>query len=121
VVRNRLRRDLLATPINVARFLGVVAVAGMIVARNSIQTAVKSIRELLESLGPLVAFRKLYGILNALEMQIEDGRFQKHAVARLCEALLATAELYPINEDAACQLEQLVCTVIELTHRVPSA
>jgi hypothetical protein len=47
-------------------------------------------------------------------MQVEDGRFQKHAVARLCEALLATAELYPIDEEAAGELEQLACAVIEL-------
>jgi len=83
-------------------------------ARNRVYAAVKPIREVLESLGPPIAFRKLHGILNALEMQVEDGRFQKHAVTRLCEAMLATAELYDIDEEAASQLEELACGLIDL-------
>ena len=83
-------------------------------AQNPVQAAVQPIRQLLKSLGRPAAFRKLHGILNALEMQVEDGRFQKHAVARLCEALLATAELYPIDEEVARKLEQLSCAVVEL-------
>jgi hypothetical protein len=83
-------------------------------ARNRVYAAVKPIRELLESLGPPIAFRKLHGILNALEMQVEDGRFQKHAVTRLCEAMLATAELYEIDEETASRLESLTCGLIDL-------
>ena len=75
--------------------------------------AVKPIRELLESHGPPIVWRKLNGILNALEMQVEDGRFQVLAVTRLCEALLASAELYPIGKEAAGRLEQLTNAVIE--------
>jgi hypothetical protein len=73
---------------------------------------VKRIRSLVESLGPAVRFRKLHGVLNALEMQVEDGRYQRHAVARLCEALLATAELYTIPEPMRQQLEDLACKVV---------
>jgi hypothetical protein len=83
-------------------------------ARDQIAVAVKQVREHLESLGPSVAFRKLHGILNALEMQVEDGRYQRHAVVRLCEALLAAAELYNIPENAARELEYLVCEVVGL-------
>ena len=83
-------------------------------ARNQLFLALKPIQKLIASLGPPIAFRKLNGILAALEIQVEDGHFQRHAVARLCEALLATRELYEIGEDATDRLEQLVCKVIEL-------
>jgi hypothetical protein len=83
-------------------------------ARNPVYAAVRPIREVVESLGEPIVYRKLHGILNALEMQVEDGRFQKHAVARLCEALLATAELYGVEEDAAGRLEEVACALIDL-------
>ena len=82
--------------------------------RNRLLSALKPIRKLLESLGPPIEFRKLRGILNALEMQVEDGLFQPHAVARLCEAFLATAELYVIDEETKAQLQQLTGAVIDL-------
>lgn len=78
---------------------------------------VKQARDLLESLGPPIVFRKMVGILNALEMQVEDGQYQQHAVVRLCEALLATAELYDIPEPGATRLEELASGVIDLVER----
>ncbi len=75
------------------------------------------IRKLLELLGPPIAFRKMFGILNALEMQVEDGKYQRHAVARLCEALLATAQFYDIPEDMAGRLEELACGMIDLVEK----
>jgi len=72
---------------------------------GQVDELVKQIGELLNSLCPAIAFRKLFGIFNALEMQIEDGQYQRHAVARLCEALLATAQLYEIPEQTAGRLE----------------
>ena len=83
-------------------------------AGKSLTARVKKVRELVDSLGPPVAFRKLHGVLNALEMQVEDGNYQRHAVTRLCEALLATAELYDIREDRARQLEEAACAVVTL-------
>jgi hypothetical protein len=83
-------------------------------ARNQVSAQAGRIRELLESLGPPIVFRKLFGILNALEMQVEDGHYQRHAVARLCEALLATAELYDIPQEEGARLEGLACGMIEL-------
>jgi hypothetical protein len=59
----------------------------------------------------------MIGIMNALEMQVEDGDYQRHAVARLCEALLATAELYDIPEDVRLRLEELICGLIDLVER----
>ena len=82
--------------------------------RNPVYDAFGPIRELLDSLGPKLLFRKLHGIANALAMQIEDRDFHKHAVTRLGEALLATAELYGIDEQAFSRLEHLVCKLIDL-------
>ncbi len=83
-------------------------------AGKSLMAKVKEVRELVDSLGPAVGFRKLQGVLNALEMQIEDGNYQRRAVTRLCEALLATAELYDIPERLAGQLADATCAVVTL-------
>lgn len=90
-------------------------------ARNPVLAAVKPIRDFLESLGPRITFRKLHGILNALEMQVEDGQFQGDAVALLCEALLATAKFYAIDEQAIGRLEQPGRTVIDLAKKAQVA
>ena len=73
---------------------------------------IRKVNELLETLGPPIVFRKMFGILNALEMQVEDGHYQRSAVARLCEALLACAELYDIPEQAEKRLEVLVREIV---------
>jgi hypothetical protein len=83
-------------------------------AGKSLAARVKKVRGLVDSLGPAVAFRKLHGILNALEIQIEDGDYRRHAVTRLCEALLATAELYQIPEGLARKIEEAACSVVAL-------
>lgn len=83
-------------------------------ATKPLKSRVKELRELVDSLGPAAAFRKMHGILKALEMQVEDGRYQRHAVTRLCEALLATAELYSIPQEEADRLEALACGLVDL-------
>ena len=82
-------------------------------ARTQIKGRVKQIREQLETLRPARAFRKLFAIMNALEIQVEDGHYQRHAVERLCEALLATRELYDVPDDTAQRLEDLACEVVD--------
>ena len=81
---------------------------------KSLVAKVKGVRELVDSLGSAVLFRKLHGVLNALEMQVEDLNYQRHAVARLCEALLATADLYDIPDVLGGQLEEAACAVVTL-------
>lgn len=83
-------------------------------AGKSLAARVKKVRGLVDALGPALRYRKLHGVLNALEMQVEDGNYQRHAVARLCEALLATAALYEIPEDLGGQLEEAACAVVSL-------
>ncbi len=77
--------------------------------RQKLTTSVGKIRKLVDALGPADAFRKLHGVLSALEMQVADGDYQSRAVARLCEALLATAELYDIPDYLAKRLKQAAC------------
>ncbi len=75
---------------------------------------VKKLRQLVDSLGAALAFRKLHGTLDALEMQVDDGNYRRHAVTRLCEALLATAELYDIPETVAGKIEEAACALVTL-------
>jgi hypothetical protein len=86
-------------------------------ARQTLNTLVDQIGTLLKSLGPARSYRKMHGIFNALEMQVEDGNYQRHAVARLGEALLATAELYDLREESAQDLEELVCNMVDVVER----
>jgi hypothetical protein len=86
---------------------------------KSLMARVKKVRAIVDALGPEVSFRKLHAVLNALEMQVEDGDYQRHAVSRLCEALLATASLYDIPEGRAGQLEAAVCAVVTLVEDRP--
>ena len=74
--------------------------------RNPVHDAMNPISELLNSLGPRIRFRKLHGISNALEMQVENRNYHKHAVTRLGETMLATAELFGIDEQAFSRLEE---------------
>jgi len=83
-------------------------------AGKSLTAKVSKVRALVDSFVPAVAFRKLHGILYALEVQVADGKYQHHAVVRLCEALLATAELYDIPDGLAGQLEEAACAVVAL-------
>lgn len=82
--------------------------------RNSVKSGVKRIRQTVDSLGARHEFRKLRGVLEALELQVDDEHFQRHAVTRLCEALLATAQLYDIPEELAGKLEEAACAVAAL-------
>jgi hypothetical protein len=81
-------------------------------ADKTLVARVNKVRELVDLLGPAATFRKMHGVLGALEMQVEDGNYRRHAVTRLCEALLATAELYDIPEGLCGRLEEAACAVV---------
>lgn len=85
-----------------------------IMARKSVKSGVKRLRQIVDSLSTPVEFRKLQSILKALEIQVDDGHYRRHAVTRLCEALLATAELYDVPEELAGELEEAACAVVAL-------
>ena len=81
-------------------------------AGKSLIANVRKVRQLVDSLDTETEFGKLYSILSALEMQVSDGHYQRHAVTRLCEALLATAQLYSVPEEVAAKLEEAACAVV---------
>lgn len=83
-------------------------------AGKSVSAKVKKLRRLVDSLGTDVTFRKLRSIQDALETQVDDGNYQRFAVTRLCEALLATAQSCDIPEQLSAQLEEAACAVVAL-------
>jgi len=88
-------------------------------SRKSAMARVKKLRQLVDALGTARAYRKLHGILDALELQVDDGNYRSHAVTRLCEAFLATAELYDIPEAAARRMEGAACALVTLVEDGP--
>jgi hypothetical protein len=85
-----------------------------VMPRQSVKSGVKRLREAVDSLGTPAEFRKLHAVLKAMELQVDDGHHQRHAVTRLCEALLATAQLYDVPEEFAGKLEEAACAVVAL-------
>ncbi len=83
-------------------------------ARKSVKSAVKKPRQAVDSLGAPAEFGKVQAVLSALELQVDDGDYQRHAVTRLCEALLATAQLYSVPEEVAEKVEEAACAVVTL-------
>jgi hypothetical protein len=83
-------------------------------ARKSVKSAVKRLRQVVDSLRRPAEFGKLQAVLSALELQVDDGDYHRHAVTRLCEALLATAQLYSVPEEVAGKLEEAACAVVAL-------
>ena len=60
--------------------------------------ALESVSHVIESSGlPLRKFRKFNGILNAMEMQIEDFEYSLEVVDLLGKALLALAKVYELE------------------------
>jgi signal transduction histidine kinase len=72
--------------------------------------ALKEVRRVVEQLGPPILFRKLYGLLNAVEMQIEDAKYRPAAILFLGEALRETAVLYGVEPAVQSRLNQEYAT-----------
>ena len=83
-------------------------------ARKSVKSAVKKLRQAVDFLGAPAECGKVQAVLNGLELQVDDGDYQRHAVTRLCEALLATAQLYSVPEKVSEELEKAACAVVTL-------
>ncbi len=78
---------------------------------------INRIRAFLEPMGPGILSRKMCGIVDALEVQVEDGQYARHAVVRLGEALLATAEFNGMSTEKFDRLEKMVCDLIDVVER----
>jgi hypothetical protein len=59
--------------------------------------ALEEVRRVVDQLGPAILFRKLYGVLNAVEIQIEDGNYRSEAIRCLGEALREVAVFYELH------------------------
>ena len=75
--------------------------------------ALAEARGLVEALGPKIMYRKMHGIMNALEMQLEDEHFSQGAVRALGNALLETAELYEVDARAAQELGTVLYRLVK--------
>ena len=73
-------------------------------AIHALLDQIKAIQNELEQSGePVIRYRKVNGVLNALAMQIEDGGDSSAVVARLFEALEAAVGAY-LSEPAAANI-----------------
>ena len=74
--------------------------------------ALDEVRAVVASLGAPIAFRKLYGILNAMEMHVEETPYSVEALQHLGKALEATARLYRIEHQKSTQLARALATFL---------
>src|SRR5215831_1434041 len=58
--------------------------------------ALDEVRAVVASFGAPLSFRKLYGLLNAMEMYVEETPYSVEALQHLGKAIEATARLYQI-------------------------
>jgi hypothetical protein len=57
--------------------------------------AIEELKKTIKSLNiPIILVRKLNGILNAIEMQVEDNRTVPEVLDYLCKAFLAQADIF---------------------------
>jgi hypothetical protein len=74
--------------------------------------ALDAVRAVVASFGAPLLFRKLYGILNAMEMHVEETPYSVEALQHLGKALEATARLYRIDQPKSTQLARALATFL---------
>jgi len=74
--------------------------------------ALEAVRAVVASFGAPLVCRKLYGILNAMEMHVEESPYSVEALQHLGKALEATARLYHIDQQKRTQLERALATFL---------
>src|SRR6266478_8553218 len=70
--------------------------------------ALEDVRAVVASFGAPITFRKLYGILNAMEMHVEETPYSVEALQHLGKALEATARLYQVDQQGRTRLDRAV-------------
>ena len=68
--------------------------------------ALDEVRAVVASFGAPIAFRKLYGILNAMEMHVEETPYSE-----------ATARLYRIEQQTSTQLARALATFFRIVEK----
>ena len=74
--------------------------------------ALDAVRAVVASFGAPLLFRKCYGILNAMEMHVEETPYSVEALQHLGQALEATARLYRIDQPKSTQLARALATFL---------
>ncbi len=74
--------------------------------------ALDEVRAVVASFGAPIAFRKLYGLLNAMEMHVEETPYSVEALQHLGKALEATARLYQVDQQKHTQLARALATFL---------
>ena len=74
--------------------------------------ALDNVRAVVASFGAPIAFRKLYGLLNAMEMHVEETPLSVEALQHLGKALEATARLYRIDQQQSTTLTRALATFL---------
>jgi hypothetical protein len=74
--------------------------------------ALDAVRAVVASFGAPLVFRKLYGILNAMEMHVEETPYSVEALQHLGNALEATAKLYRIDQQKSTRLARALATFL---------
>ena len=74
--------------------------------------ALDDVRAVVASFGAPIAFRKLYGLLNAMEMHVEEKPYSVEALQHLGKALEATARLYKVDQQKHIQLTRALATFL---------
>jgi hypothetical protein len=74
--------------------------------------ALEAVRAVVASFGAPISFRKLYGILNAMEMHVEETPYSVEALQHLGKALEATARLYRIDQQQSTTLTRALATFL---------
>jgi len=74
--------------------------------------ALDDVRAVVASFGAPIAFRKLYGLLNAMEMHVEETPYSVEALQHLGQALEVTARLYQVDQQQHTQLAGAFATFL---------
>ena len=74
--------------------------------------ALDAVRAVVASFGAPIAFRKLYDLLNAMEIHVEESPYSVEALQHLGKALEATARLYQVDQQKHTELEKALATFL---------
>jgi hypothetical protein len=69
------------------------------------------------SFGAPIACRTLYGILNAMEMHVEETPYRVEALQHLGQALEATVSLYQVDSQGQTRLDRAVTVFLRKVER----
>ena len=79
--------------------------------------ALDTVRAVVASFGAPIAFRKFYGILNVMEMHVEETPYSVEALQHLGKALEATARLYRIDQQKHTQMARALATFLRTVEK----